>query len=138
MLGVYSIFLVQLQKKYAFRSCLFYFYKQTISSCTNLFTDGLIMFLCFAVYRECSSSEFKCTHGHRCIPRSDMCDGFFDCPDHSDELPTNCEEKPCPDGHFHCHNNKCIAEILVCNKHDNCGDFSDELSCSEYVCQQWH
>ena len=39
---------------------------------------------------SCSSGEFQCSSGDRCIPKSWECDRDSDCNDHSDEI--NCRK----------------------------------------------
>ena len=89
------------------------------------------------MYTNCTNEEFKCHGIHQCIPLSNKCDGFFDCPDHSDELPVTCPaETSCGRQQYLCLNGVCVNESLVCDSNNDCGDFSDELTCSEYV--YWH
>ena len=54
---------------------------------------GGVSFFCIticvtAVANMCSSSEFECRSGEKCIPSGKQCDGLFDCIDFSDE--NNC------------------------------------------------
>jgi len=41
----------------------------------------------FCQWTACPSNKYRCTMG-LCVPASTWCDGYLDCPDGSDELPT--------------------------------------------------
>ena len=77
---------------------------------------------------SCTSSEFSCADGSKCIPESDKCDGNVQCFDGSDEAPSMCgcksEEFKCPDEEL------CIPEKETCNAKTDCKDGSDEENCS--------
>ncbi|CAH1407018.1 unnamed protein product [Nezara viridula] len=76
--------------------------------------------------RPCEYDEFTC-NDRRCIKKSWICDGQFDCSDGSDE-PAGCS-RSCREG-FHCFRTlRCIDRSLVCNNFNDCGDRTDELYC---------
>ena len=52
----------------------------------SIFLDFFSFFLV-----QCSSTEFKCADGRKCIPSSYLCDDDNDCGDNSDE--SNCPGK---------------------------------------------
>jgi low density lipoprotein-related protein 2 len=60
------------------------------------------------------------------VANTQLCDGYSNCPNGEDELPSkcpNCHET----GDFKCAtNNRCIPLSLRCNQMDDCGDGSDE------------
>ncbi|XP_038052257.1 low-density lipoprotein receptor-related protein 4-like [Patiria miniata] len=73
---------------------------------------------------------FECDKGQRSIWSDQVCDGYFDCEDHSDEL--HCE---CSETQFRCDNGLCKMEFYYrCNNRDDCGDGSDERNCSYFPC----
>ncbi len=79
--------------------------------------------------------EHTCPSGS-CIPLEALCDGFNDCGDASDELPSSCESDPggCEPGFFACQQGGCIADTLVCDDLTDCGDGSDEFNCENGGC----
>ncbi|XP_014277870.1 low-density lipoprotein receptor-related protein 1B [Halyomorpha halys] len=78
----------------------------------------------------CETDEFTCNN-RRCIKRTWICDGQFDCADGSDE-PPECVQK-CREG-FHCFRTlRCIDRSLICNDFNDCGDRSDELHCGSII-----
>ncbi|XP_074643246.1 low-density lipoprotein receptor-like [Tubulanus polymorphus] len=82
---------------------------------------------------HCTGSEFKCTSPDgKCIPRTWVCDGGFDCPDKSDEA--NCLKKNCSSNEFTCQEDgNCIPKRWLCDGQRDCKAGSDE---SDEVCKQ--
>ncbi|XP_073701189.1 low-density lipoprotein receptor-related protein 1B [Garra rufa] len=90
------------------------------------------------VYRSCGPDEFRCADGRCLLSAQWECDGYPDCPDHSDELPLNLKclaaESLCNSSFFMCSNGRCISEKSLCDRKDDCGDRSDEKNCNVNEC----
>ena len=56
-----------------------------------MYTNIYFLLLIFLETRNCTAMEFKCSEGNKCIPQSAVCDGRYDCKDHSDELTDDCQ-----------------------------------------------
>ncbi|CAG5129946.1 unnamed protein product, partial [Candidula unifasciata] len=82
---------------------------------------------------SCSKDQWQCADKDRCIANSNVCDGFHDCFDHSDEIACSCA-----DSQFHCTNGLCIPSFYTCDGDNDCGDKSDELNyeafCGSFAC----
>ncbi|GAA6078636.1 low-density lipoprotein receptor-related protein 1B isoform X1 [Tachysurus ichikawai] len=91
-----------------------------------------------AAYRSCGPDEFRCADGRCLLSAQWECDGYPDCPDHSDELPHNLKclaaESLCNGSFFMCSNGRCISETSLCDQKDDCGDRSDEKNCNVNEC----
>lgn len=62
----------------------------------------------------CTSDQFKCLDGYRCIMKNQRCDGKLDCVDQSDEK--DCDDREaCRYGLFRCSSGKCIISSFLCN-----------------------
>lgn len=63
----------------------------------------------------------------KCIPKSSICNGIFDCDDGSDE--NSCGANGCEPNEFKCNNQKCVLKTWRCDGQFDCEDNSDELNC---------
>lgn len=73
----------------------------------------------------CGLNYFEC-HNGACVPNTDVCDGFNDCSDGSDEA--HCGN--CLSGFFSCFaSGRCVPNTDVCDAIDDCSDGSDEEDC---------
>lgn len=72
-----------------------------------------------------SEEEFQCDSGE-CIDEVDMCNGFADCLDASDETVNACAHLECSDASFRCAYGACLSLEQVGNQVWDCADGSDE------------
>jgi len=93
--------------------------------------------VCFAVYRKCQDSDFRCGPEGKapCVPKEKRCDGYYDCRSQRDEEGCAQTGAVCNLDQFRCANGqRCIEESLKCNHKNDCGDNSDEEKCGECSC----
>ncbi len=75
----------------------------------------------------CSSGEFQCAHGRKCIDSKLVCDGKPQCQDFSDETDCFTRSKSCS---HRCDNKtRCIPENFLCDGEKDCVDGTDESDC---------
>lgn len=92
-----------------------------------------------AANATCEIFEYRCNDGF-CVSMSDLCDGFNDCGDWSDELfcewttSTTVSPRPCSVWQFTCSSGQCISLSQRCNNRTDCSDNSDELDCDSRTC----
>ncbi|XP_078667371.1 uncharacterized protein LOC144909181 [Branchiostoma floridae x Branchiostoma belcheri] len=74
----------------------------------------------------CTSVEFQCARGSKCVAPSAVCDGVIDCDDASDELLCQtCAVK----GLWQCDSGECIRTVWVCDGDKDCSTGEDEEDC---------
>ncbi|XP_019632919.1 PREDICTED: low-density lipoprotein receptor-related protein 1-like [Branchiostoma belcheri] len=74
----------------------------------------------------CTSVEFQCARGSKCVAPSAVCDGVIDCDDASDELLCQtCAVK----GLWQCDSGECIHTAWVCDGDKDCSTVEDEENC---------
>lgn len=88
----------------------------------------------------CGPLQETCING-QCISKDEMCDGNFDCDDHSDESErclfppySDVEIKLCDEKEFKCNNHECIDLKGLCDFVADCTDGSDE---NETFCENY-
>lgn len=87
--------------------------------------------------RSNCTSGFQCRSTQQCIDSKDLCDGFEDCEDGTDE--SNAAGDPCnlrscdKKLHFAC-NDRCYQRALLCSSLSYCQDGSDHLNCDHITC----
>ena len=88
----------------------------------------------------CIEDEFRCDVSTKCIATRFLCDGFFNCPDSSDETREECENnlfhlffydeadpQDCPSKDYKCNiSGECIDKLWECDGEQDCADGSDE------------
>lgn len=76
----------------------------------------------------CPSNDFECTDKNRCFNYHQICDGKFDCDDHSDEICDFCPENSvaCSVNTTSCFN----PRTQRCNGYYDCPSGEDEFNCT--------
>ncbi|XP_055997740.1 MAM and LDL-receptor class A domain-containing protein 1-like [Ostrea edulis] len=77
---------------------------------------------------SCAESKFQC-NDDTCIPLLLLCDAVADCPDGSDETPSNCPIQKCDVGFYYCKQQRQCINGTRCDNIDDCGDKTDESVC---------
>ncbi|XP_043667909.1 modular serine protease-like isoform X4 [Vespula pensylvanica] len=103
----------------------------------------------FQSNETCSDREYQCSTSRlECIPITDVCNGYIDCSDKSDEDISLCREYFCPDHTFRCSNGGCVYQEVLCDGIKDCFDGTDEdpsicgaincngIECLQYKCRQ--
>lgn len=76
-----------------------------------------------------SDVNFICKSGHLLNGTENICDGFADCFDGSDEAVELCSHILCPPKYFKCNYGACVPRTKKCNGIRDCVDSSDETNC---------
>ncbi|XP_050415154.1 very low-density lipoprotein receptor [Patella vulgata] len=79
---------------------------------------------------ECSSDKIRCKNAY-CIPKTYLCDGANDCPEHDDEQNCNRKERAsdCSSDKIRCKNAYCIPKTYLCDGANDCPEHDDEQNC---------
>ncbi|XP_022125502.2 putative vitellogenin receptor isoform X4 [Pieris rapae] len=80
----------------------------------------------------CSKTQSMCDDSSMCIESSMLCDGYSDCPDGSDELPSVCDTLICKESEFRCSTGYCVPATWRCDRALDCIDGSDEINCTAF------
>ncbi|KAL2726982.1 modular serine protease-like isoform X1 [Vespula squamosa] len=103
----------------------------------------------FQSNETCSDREYQCSTSRlECIPITDICNGYIDCSDKSDEDVSLCREYFCPDHTYRCSYGGCVYQEVLCDGIKDCFDGTDEdplicgtnncngIECPQYECRQ--